>query len=96
MANKKKNHDRNQLYYGEFKYVCGGRTMVKLIGDFEADKPICKVFEVGPTSKFLVGDEVRISRRCLYPYKRKYLKKTGKWDEVFPTPDKPPLKQLEI
>ena len=97
MANK--NHSRNVLKYGDIKWLSGGSTKVQVFGSFDSDKPLVKILEAGIRSRYKVGDEVHISRRCLY---HTHGKNSNKYHpEMQPNPIKaftpsPPLKQLEI
>ncbi len=72
-----KNWKRTILKPGDVKYVQGSRTTVEVIGEYESDKPLCKVLERSPTSIYEVGVAYNISRRILYPFKGR---KKRSWD----------------
>ena len=61
------------LVEGQFFYLMGGRTKVKIIGHTEHQYPDCMVIEVSPKSKYkdCIGQIVNISRQVLYPRQRK-------------------------
>lgn len=71
MANYKDTHLRQELKSEQLCYLSGGKTEVRVIGDFKSLKPLCLVVKVSPVSKFLVGDIVSIRRICLARIKRR-------------------------
>ena len=55
---------------GEIRRYRNTSLIIEVIGRPEAFKVFCKVLEVGPTSKFKVGQEVYLLRRYVWEDRR--------------------------
>ena len=64
-------HIRQELKPEQLCYLSGGKTEVRVMGDFESAKPLCLVVKVSPVSKFMVGDLVNIKRVNLARVRRR-------------------------
>ena len=62
MDKYKESHVRRPLKHGDERYLCGGRTKVRVISHVDSMTPRCLVIEVSPTSKFTVGYIKRFRR----------------------------------
>jgi len=66
---------RKTLLISDILYINGGITKIEIINWAYENKPLCKIIETGPHSKFKIGDIVELNRRYLYPTQGKGPKK---------------------
>lgn len=60
---------RKALKLGDIRYVSGrASSRVKVVGQVDELRVLIEYLTVGPTSRYKVGDQVEMNRRCLYPY----------------------------
>lgn len=66
---------RKILLIGDILYINGGITKIEIMNWAYENKPLCKIIETGPHSKFKIGEIVELNRRYLYPIQGKGPKK---------------------
>ena len=74
MVDERKNSLRKSgrdLKIGDTFFVQGSSTKIKIVGKPEYRSPECEVLEIGKTSKYQIGQTIRILCQILYSRKRK-------------------------
>lgn len=73
---KKKKWKPRVFKYGDIFYVQGYPTKIRIIGDFEAKKPLCEILAVAKHSIYEIGQVENIPRNILYPRQEAHRKRS--------------------